>query len=161
MTKAIHSLCNMIWKTNSWPEDWKKSVYIILPKKGDARVCENNRTIALISHASKILLKVIQKRLEPYVERELANTQAGFRKGRGCRDHVANIRWMMEAAHEYQQDLYMCLIDYSKAFDRVDHNILWTVLREMGIPEHLIILMLNLYQNRRWQLRLAWHWERS
>ena len=95
VTKAIHSLCNMIWKANSWPEDWKKSVYIILPKKGDARVCENNRTIALISHASKILLKVIQKRLEPYMERELANTQAGFRKGRGCRDHVANIRWMM------------------------------------------------------------------
>ena len=120
-----------------------------ITEKGDARVCENNHTIALISHASKILLKVIQKRLEPYMERELANIQAGFRKGRGCRDHVANIRWMMEAAHEYQQDLCMCFIDYSKAFDRVVHKILWTVLREMGIPKHLIISMFNFYQNQK------------
>ena len=153
VTKAIHRLCNMIWKTNSWPEDWKKSVYIILPRESDARVFENNRTIALISHASKILLKVIQKRLEPYIERELANTQAGIRKGRGCRDYVANIRWMMEAAHEYQQDLYMCFIDYSNAFDRVDHNMLSNVFREMGIPEHLIILMFNLYQNQKATVR--------
>ena len=122
--KAIHRLCNTIWKTNTWPEDWRNSVYIILPKKGDARICENNPTIALISHASKILLKVMQKRLEPFMERELANTLAGFRKGRGCRDHIASIRWMMEAAHEYQQGLYMCFIDYSKLFDCVDHNIL-------------------------------------
>ena len=87
------------------------------------------------------------------MERELANTQAGFRKDRGCRDYVANIRWMMEAAHEYHQDMCMCFIDYSKAFDCVDHNILWTVLREMGIPEHLIKLMFNLYQNQKATVR--------
>ena len=93
----------------------EKSVYIILPKKGDARIRGNNSTIALISHASKILLKVIQKRLEPFMERELAYTKTGFRKGRECREHVANIGWMMEAAHEYQQDLYMCFIDLQQS----------------------------------------------
>ena len=140
---------NKICKTNRWPGDWKISVCVILPKRGDARICEINCTIAPISHTSKILRKVIQKRLELYMERELAIIQAGFRKGRGHRDHIANIRWMMEAAYKYQQHLYMCLNDYSRELDCVDHNILWTVHREMGILEHLIILMFNLHQNQK------------
>ena len=115
-------LCNKVWKTGNWPSDWKRSVFVPIPKKGDARDCSNNRTIALISHASKVLLKIIQRRMEPYMEQELSQTQAGFRKGRGTRDQIANIRWIMETAREYQKDLYMCFIDYSKAFDCVDHD---------------------------------------
>ena len=91
---------------------------------------------------------MIQKRLEPYMERELADIQAGFRKSRECRDHIANRRWIMETAHEYQQDVFMCFIDYSKAFDCVYHNMLWNVRREMGTPEHLTVLMSNFYQNQ-------------
>ena len=90
------------------------------------------------------------------MERELAEAQAGFRKGRGCRDHIANLRWMMETAQEYQQDLYLCFIDYSKAFDCVDHSILWGVLREMGVPEHLIALMYNLYDNQQATVRTGY-----
>ncbi len=141
-------LCNQVWISGVWPTDWKRSVFIPIPKKGDARECSNNRTIALISHASKVLLKIIQKRMEPYMERELSETQAGFRKGRGTRDQIANLRWIMETAREYQQELYMCFIDYSKAFDCVDHNKLWNILMEMGVPLHLVTLMKNLYTNQ-------------
>ena len=94
--KIITTLCRKIWDTSDWPTDWKRSVYIPLPKKGDTRICSNNRTIALISHTSKILLKIIQRRIEPYMEREIAKEQAGFRKGRGTRDHISNIRWIQE-----------------------------------------------------------------
>ncbi len=91
-------------------------MFVPIPKKGDARECSNIRTIALISHASKVLLKIIQKRMEPYMEQELSQTQAGFRKKRGTRDQIANIRWMiMETASEYQKHLYMCFVEYSKA----------------------------------------------
>ena len=115
------------------------------PKKGNAKECSNYRTIALISHASKVMLKVLQARLQQYVNCELPDVQAGFRKGRGTRDRIANIRWIMEKAREFQKNIYFCFIDYAKAFDCVDHNKLWKILQEMGIPNHLTCLLRNLY----------------
>ena len=94
--------------------------------------CSNYRTIALISHASKVMLKIFQARLQQYVHRKLPDSQAGFRKGRGTRDQIVNISWIMEKAREFQKNIYFCFIDYAKAFDCVDHNQLWTILKEMG-----------------------------
>ena len=96
--KLLHSICQQIWKTQQWPQDWKRSVFIPIPKKGNARECSNYCTIALISHASKVMLKILQARLQQYVNHELPDVQAGFRKGRGARDQIANIRWIMEKA---------------------------------------------------------------
>ena len=143
--KVLHSICQQIWKTQQWPQDWKRSVFIPIPKKGNAKECSNYHTIALISHASKVMLKILQARLQQYVNRELPDVQAGFRKGRGTRDQIANIRWIMEKAREFQKNIYFCFIDYAKAFDCVDHNKLWKILKEMGIPDHLICLLRNLY----------------
>ena len=114
--KVLHSICQQIWKTQQWPQDWKRSVFIPIPKKGHAKECSNYRTIALISHASKVMLKILQARLQQYVNRELPDVQAGFRKGRGTRDQIANIRWIMEKAREFQKNIYFCFIDYAKAF---------------------------------------------
>ena len=102
-------------------------------------------TIALISHASKVMLKILQARLQQYVNRELPGVQADFRKGRGTRDPIANIRWIMEKAREFQKNIDVCFIDYAKAFDYVDHNKLWKILKEMGIPDRLTCLLRNLY----------------
>ena len=99
--KVLHSICQQIWKTQQWPQDWKKSVFIPIPKKGNAKECSNYNTVALISHASKVMLKILQARLQQYVNRELPDVQAGFRKGRGSRDQIANIRWIMEKAREF------------------------------------------------------------
>ena len=140
MVKVMTGLCNCIWKRKEWPADWKKSVYVPIYKKGGKQECGNYRTIALISHASKVLLRVIQRRLEVFLIPELPIEQAGFRRGRGTREHIANLRWMMEKAREHQRDLYMCFIDYEKAFDCVDHERLWVILRAMGVPVHLIVL---------------------
>ena len=93
--KVLHSMCQQIWKTQQWPQDWKRSVFISIPKKGNAKECSNYRTIAFISHTSKVMLKILQARLQQYVNRELPDVQAGFRKGRGTRDQIANIRWIM------------------------------------------------------------------
>ena len=111
-----------IWKTQQWPQDWKRSVFIPIPKKGNAKECSNYCTIALISHASKGMLKILQARLQQYMNCELPGVQAGFRKGRGTRDQIFNIHWIMEKARELQKNIYFCLIDYAKAFDCVDHN---------------------------------------
>ena len=119
--KVLHSICQKIWKTQQWPQDWKRSVFISIPKKGNAKECSNYRTIALISHASKVMLKILQARLQQYVNRELPDDQAGFRKGRGTRDQIVNIRWIIKKAREFQKNIY-CFIDYTKAFDYVDHN---------------------------------------
>ncbi|KAF7243182.1 LINE-1 retrotransposable element ORF2 protein, partial [Varanus komodoensis] len=143
--KVLHSICQQIWKTQQWPQDWKRSVSIPIPKKGNAKECSNYCTIALISHASKVMLKILQARLQQYVDRELPEVQAGFRRGRGTRDQIANIHWIMEKAREFQKNIYFCFIDYAKAFDCVDHNKLWQVLKEMGVPGHLICLLRNLY----------------
>ena len=138
MVKVMTGLCNCIWKRKELPTDWKKSMYVPIYKKGDKKECGNYRTIALISHASKLLLRVIQRRLEVFLIPELPIEKAGFRRGRGIRDHIANLRWMMEKAGEHQRDLYMCFIDYKKAFDCVDHERLWVILRAMGVPVHLM-----------------------
>ena len=110
-----------------------------------AKECSNYRTIALISNASKVMFKILQARLQQYVNRELPDVQAGFRKGRGTRDQIANICWIMEKARELQKNIYFCFIDYANAFDCVDHNKLSKILKEMGIPDHLICLLRNLY----------------
>jgi len=135
--KVLHSICQHIWKTQQWPQDWKRSVFFPIPKKGNAKECSNYRTIALISHPSKVMLKILQARLQQYVNRELPDVQAGFRKGRGTKDQIANIRWIMEKAKVPEKHLF-CFTDYAKAFDCVDHNKLWEILKEMGIPDHLI-----------------------
>ena len=127
--RVMPELCKKIWYTSTWPTEWKRTVYIPIPKKADSRECGNNRTIALISHASKVLLKIIKSRLETYVQRELSVIQADFRRGRGStRDQIANVRWIMQRAKEYNQELCFCFIDYSKAFDCVDHDLMWTTL---------------------------------
>ena len=112
----LHSVCQQIWKTQQWPQDWKRSVFILIPKKGNAKECSNYHTIARISHTSKVMLKILQARLQQYVNRELPDVQAGFRKGRGARDQIANIRWIMEKGREFQKNIYLCFIDYVKAF---------------------------------------------
>ena len=109
--KVLHSMCQQIWKTQQWPQDWKRSVFIPIPKKGNAKECSNYCTIALISHASNVMLKILQARLQQYVNRELPHVQAGFRKGRGTRDQIANICWIIEKAREFQKNIYFCFID--------------------------------------------------
>ena len=143
--KVLHSICQQIWKTQRWPQDWKRSVSIPIPKKGNVKECSNYCTIALISHASKVVLKIFQARLQQYGSCELTDVQAGFGKGRGTRDEIVNIRWIIETAREFQKDIYFWFIDYAKVFDCMDQNKLWKVLQEMGIPDHLTCLLRNLY----------------
>ena len=142
--KVLHSICQQIWKTQQWAQEWKRSVFIPIPKKGNAKECSNYRTIALISHASKVMLKILQARLQQYMNHELPDVQAGFRKGRGTRDQIANILWITEKARQFQKNIYFCFTDYSKAFICVDYNKLWKILKEMGIPDHLTWLLRNL-----------------
>ena len=143
--KVLHSICQQIWKTQQWPLDWKESLFTPIPKKGNAKECSNYHTIALISHASKVMLKIILARLQQYVNHELPDVQAGFRKGRGTRDQIANICWISKKASEFQKNIYFYFIDCAKAFDCMDHNELWKILQEMGIPDHLTCLLRNLY----------------
>ena len=110
--------------------DWKRSVFIPIPKKGNAKECSNYHTIALISNASNVILKILQARLQLYVNHKLPDVQAGFRKGRGTKDQTANILWIIEKAREFQENVYFCFMDYAKAFDYVDHNKLWKILKE-------------------------------
>ena len=138
-------MCQQIWKTQQWSQDWKRSVSIPIPRKGNAKECSNYCTIALISYASKRMLKILWARLQQYVNWELPDVQAEFRKGRGTRDQIANIHWIIEKARKYQKYIYFCFIDYAKAFDRVYHNKLWKILKEMGIPDHLTCLLRKLY----------------
>ena len=112
--KVLHSMRQQIWKTQKWPQDWKRSVFILIPKKGNAKERSNYHTIALISHASKVMLKTLQARLQQYINCELPVVQAGFRKGRGTRDKIANITWIIKKAREFQKNIYFCFIDYAK-----------------------------------------------
>ena len=120
--KELHSICQQIWKTQQWPQDWKRSVFIPISKKGNEKEYSNCRTITLISYASKVMFKILQARLQQYMNRELPDVQAGFRKDRGTRDQIANICWIIKKAREFQKNIYFCFIDYAKAFDCVDHN---------------------------------------
>ena len=147
--KVLHSICQQIWKTQQWPEDWKRSVFIPIPKKGNAKECSKYCTITLISHTSKVMLKILQARLKYYLNQELPAVQAGFRKDRGTKEQIANIRWIIEKAREFQKNICFCFIDYAKAFDCVDHKKLWKVLKEMGILHHLTCLLRNLYASQK------------
>ena len=109
-------------KTQQWPQDWKRSVFIPIPKKGNAKECSNYHTIVLISHADKVMLKILQARLQQYMNHEIPDVQTGFRKGRGTRDQTANIHWITEKAREFQKNIYFCFIDDTKAINCVDHN---------------------------------------
>ena len=130
--KVLHSIRPQMWKIQQQPQDWKISVFISIPKKGNVKECSNYCTITLISHTSKVILKILQVRLQEYVNRELPDVQAGFRKGR----QIANNCWIIKKAREFQKNIYF-FINCAKAFDCVDHNILWKILQEMGIPDHL------------------------
>ena len=123
----------------------ERSVFIPISKKGNAKDCSHYCTIALISHTSKVMLKILQARLQQYVNHKLLDVQAGFRKGRGTRDQIVNICWIIKKAREFQKNIYFFFIDYAKAFDCVDYNKLWKILQEMRIPDHLTCLLRNLY----------------
>jgi len=138
---VLHSICQQIWKTQQWSQDWKRSVFISISKKVNAKESSNCHTIALMSHASKVMLKILQGRLQQYMNCELPDVQAGFRKGRGTRDQIANIRWLIKKAREFQKNIHFCFIDYTKAFNCVAHNKLRKILQKMGIPDHLTCLM--------------------
>ena len=143
--QVLHSICQQIWKTQQWPQDWRRSVFIPIPKKGNAKECSNYRTVALISNSSKVMLKILQARLQQYVNCELSDVQAGFGKRRGTRDQIANIHWLIKKSREFQKNISSCFIDYAKAFDCVDHNKLWKILKELDIPDHLTGHLRNLY----------------
>ena len=112
--KVLHSICQQIWKTQQWPQDWKRSVFIPIPKKGNAKECPDYRTIALISHASQVMLKILQARLQQYMKHELSDVQAVFRKGRGTRDQIANIHWIIKKAKEFQKSSISALLTMPK-----------------------------------------------
>ena len=127
--KVLHSICQQIWKTQLWAQDWKMSVLIPISKNGNAQECLSYCTVALISHAGKVMLKVFQARLQQYVKHKFPDVQAGFRKGRGTRDQLVNICWIIGKARELQKNMYLCFSDYAKAFVCVDHNKLWKILK--------------------------------
>ena len=126
--KVLHSICQQIWKTQQWPQDWKRSVFLPITKKGNSKERSNYHKMTLISHTSKVIFKILQAWLQLYANHELP---AGFIKGRGTRYQIANIRWIIKKARELQKTFYFCFIDYTKAFDSVDHNKLWKILKEM------------------------------
>ena len=130
------------------------SVFILNPKKGNPKECSNYHTIALILHDSKVMLKILQARLQQYVNWEPPDVQAGFRKGRGTRDQIVNICWIIKKEREFQKNIYFCFIDYAKAFDCVDHNKVWKILKDLGIPDHLTCLLRNLYAGQEATVRM-------
>ena len=153
--KVLQSICQQIWKTQQWSQDWKRSVFIPVPKKGSAKKCSNYHTIAVISHASKVMLKIVQASFQQYLNCELPDVQVGFRKSRGTRYQTVSICWIIKQARELKiktktkttkqqnktkqkPNTYFCFIDYYKNFDCVDHNKLWKVLKEIGITDHHI-----------------------
>ena len=147
----------LIYSTQQRPQDGKKSVFIPFPKKGNAKECSNLHTIAFISQARKVMFKILQAKLQQYVNHEIPDVQAGFRKGRGNRDQIANICQIIEKARDFQKkNIYFYIIDYVKAFDSVDHNKLWKMFKEMGIPDHLTCLLTylrNLYAGQEATIR--------
>ena len=149
-----HKLCTKIWEAEKWPSDWKRAIFIPLPKKGDLKLCSNYRTISLISHASKILRKVIMKRIENKLEQEVSNTQAGFRKKRGTKDHIFNLHMIIQKYREVNTGLHTCFIDYSKAFDCVNHEKLWNTLNEMNFHHKTVNLIRSLYEEQQAAVRL-------
>ena len=144
----LHKLCVKIWRSGKWPEDWCRTIFIPIPKTGDFQQCKNHRTISLICHASKILLSIITNRLQNKLNEEISETQAGFRKGKGTREQIFNVRILLQKCREFHQDLYTCFIDYSKAFDCVIHEQLWKFMKEMGMPMRATFLLQTLYSSQ-------------
>ena len=136
--KVLHPICQQIWKTQQWPQDWKRSVFIPIPKKGNAKECSKYRTIAFISHASKVMLKILQVGLHQYRNQELPHVQARLEK-----PEEPEIK--LPTSIGSQKNIYYCFTDYAKAFDCVDHNKLWKILKEIGISDHLICCLRNLH----------------
>ena len=151
--KYFHQLCTTIWERKEWPDDWKTSIFAVLPKKGDTSECSNNRTIALISHSSKILLKIIANQMQERLHSELAEEQAGFGPGKGTRDQILNLKMLLEKNREVRTDVYLCFIDYRTAFHTVVHEVFWNVMAEMGFKKHLIDLIRNLYMSQKATVR--------
>ena len=145
--KVLHSICQQIWETQQWPQNWKRSVVIPIPKKGNAQECSNYRTIVLISHTSKVMLQTLQARLQQYVYRELSHVQSQFRKAEEPEIGMSTSTGLSKCKTVSEKHLY-CFINYTKAFDSVDYNKLWKVLKEMGIPKHLTHLLRNLYSGK-------------
>ena len=143
--KCCTQYASKFGKLSSGHRTGKGQFFISIPKKGNAKECSNYHTIAPFSHASKVMLKILQATLQQYMNHELTDVQVEFRKGRGTRDQIANICWIIKQATEFQKNIYFCFIDYAKAFDSVDHNKLWKILKELGIPDHLTCLLRKLY----------------
>ena len=163
----LHSICQQIWKIQQWPQDWKGSVFIPIPKKGNARECSYYCTIALISQDSKVILKILKARLQQYVNHELPDVKAGFREGRGTTDQIANIHCITEKARGFQENIYFCFIDNTKAFDCMNHNKLWKFLESGNTrppdlpPEKSVCRSRSNSQNWTWNNRLIPNRERS
>ena len=141
----MHSICQQVWKTQQWPQDWKKSILIPVPKKGSTKEYANNHTIALIAH--------VHARLQHYANQELPDVQVGFRKGRGTRDQIVKILLDHRESKGIQKNIYLCFLDYAKAFDCVDHNKLWKALKEMGISDQPTSLLTNMYVGQKATVR--------
>ena len=153
--KVLHSICKQIWKIQQWLQDFKRSVFLPTPKEGNAKECSNYCTIVLISLTIKVILKILQARFQQYLNPELPDVQAEFRKGRRTRDQIVKICWMIEKAREVQKNNYFYFIYYAKAFDCLDQNKLWKILQEMGIPDHLTCLLRNLYAGQEAAVRIG------
>ena len=154
MNKAMHKVIEQVWQTGKWPADWTQSTFVPIYKKGDPTVCANYRTISLISHASKVLLKIIQDRIRDKMESEVAEEQAGFRQGKGTQNHLCNLRILTERARAHRQPLFLCFIDFEKAFDTVSHKKLWRAMLDMGFAPHLVTLIKSLYTAQRSNVRV-------
>jgi len=155
VTGAMHNMITHVWITGNWPDDWTQSTFVPLFKKGDPTVCANYRTMSLISHASKVLLKVIVDRMRDKVEFEVAEEQAGFRPNRGITEHLCNLRLITERARARRQPLYLCFIDFEKAFDMISHKKLWKGMLSMGFAPHLVSLIKSLYEMQKSNVRAA------
>ena len=142
----FHALCNKIWQTGTWPQEWTHTVFVPLHKKGSTKDCSNYRLIAIISHASKILLHTLNERLKSFLSKEIAPEQAGFVKGKGTREQILTVRQIIEKAREFNRPVYICFVDFSKAFDSVKWPKLWETLLLMGTPKHLVHLLRRLYE---------------
>ena len=153
---VLWKLCNLIWRTSDWPTGWCRAIFIPLPKKGNIKECSNHRTISLIVHASKVLLKTIINRIKKKYQTETAEEQAGFVEEKGTREQIVNIRIIMEKCKAFQVPLYMCFIDYAKAFDCVNHNQLWKIMRQMGFPMHIVDLTCSLYKEQESAMRTSY-----
>ena len=149
VTRFFHRLITIIWETKDWLKDWSKSIFLPIPKNGDSMECTNNRTISLVSQCSKILLKIIAGLMKGKMEEEISEEECGFVRGKGTRDQILNLKLTIEKNGERKKNLYLCFIDYRKAFDIVAHEVLWKNMIDMGFPKHIILLIKTLYKNQK------------